>query len=326
MAGDMSIGEIIEKTDILAVYERATGLSANGRKYPEYRLLRCFNQDVHTQGDRKPSMIVNTVRKHFTCRVGGCPERGGLLDMIIHTVDGVKNKNDAVNWIKSENLIGYEFDPSNSPKVELFATDDFVSKEVVASHIYQNEAGENHARVLRYKVLLRDGTIDKDLRSFHWDREHGRWEAGTVGHPMLPYRLPQIIEAARAHKTLIWTEGENKVDSVEQTLGLPAGTNMGGSTAVYPLAWAPYFQGLRGVIVLPDCDIPGRKAAEVRTDYFKRIGVPATIFDIAPHRKDAYDIKDWLEERTQAQKTPQAILEEFRGLYERTRSRTLKAS
>jgi hypothetical protein len=43
------------------------------------------------------------------------------------------------------------------------------------------------------------------------------------------------------------------------------------------------------------------------------MGVPTAIFDIAPERNDAYDIKDWLEKRKDVK--PQEIVAELRGLY-----------
>lgn len=323
MAQDMPIRDIIAQTDILAVYERATGQSANGRKYPDYRLLRCFNTDVHSQGDRKPSLIVNTTHKHFTCQVGGCPERGKMLDLIIHAVPDVTNNSQAVNWLKANDLIGYAFDASKSPEVKLFGDEDFVSRDLTNTYTYKNADGQNHARVLRYRVELTDGTIDKDLRSYRWDSEKSMWIASTEGMEMLPYRLPQLISAAAKGSTVALCEGEGKVDALE-SLGFVATTNMGGSNIVYPPSWLKYFQGVRGVVIFTDCDKPGRKAAEIRAKFLREGGIATKVFDISPQRSDAYDIKDWIDERKG--RPFDAIATELRSLYQQTVSLKLKAS
>jgi hypothetical protein len=315
---DTPIGEIIAQTDILAVYERATGMSANGRAYPDYRLVRCFDTKAHSRGDRKPSLILNTTKKHFTCLVGHCAQKGKLLDLIRNAVPEVTSKFAAVNWLREQNLIGYKLDVTRSPRVELFSDDDFISKELVASFLYKNEANENHARVLRYRVRLKDGTIDKDIRSYHWNAEKNLWVPGTEGIEKIPYNLPALLEGGRRGEVLFWPEGEPKVDGITSDLGLLASTNMNGSKVSYPLSWARYFKGIRGVIVMPDCDEAGRKAAAVRRDFFRSIGLPVTTLDIDRTRNDGYDIKDWLVERKN--RSLDAKLQEFRTLYRRTRS------
>jgi 5S rRNA maturation endonuclease (ribonuclease M5) len=65
--------------------------------------------------------------------------------------------------------------------------------------------------------------------------------------------------------------------------------------------WASALDG-RTVVVVMDCDMPGRQAAARIAEDLERRGIVVGIRDLAPSRQDGYDVSDWLREgKTAAQ-------------------------
>jgi len=82
------------------------------------------------------------------------------------------------------------------------------------------------------------------------------WKLGETRRVL--YRLPQVIEAVKAGKTIYIPEGEKDVHAIEQAGGV-ATCNPGGAGK-----WKrEYAESLRGaqVVVVADKDTPGRKHA-----------------------------------------------------------------
>ncbi len=140
----------------------------------------------------------------------------------------------------------------------------------------------------------------------------GEWVYKTDDIVRIPYRLPQLRQAAERGLSAWNPEGEGKADAIA-ALDLVGTSNAGGANWAYPLSWPEHFRGVRGVIFPNDCDKPGRFSAAIRAKLFLDAGIPATVFDIAPERMDAYDIKDWIEERKRVPK--RQIVAELRALY-----------
>jgi hypothetical protein len=59
--------------------------------------------------------------------------------------------------------------------------------------------------------------------------------------------------------------------------------------------WASTLDG-RHVVIVMDCDRPGRQAAARIADDLERRGIVAGIRDLAPSRQDGYDVSDWLRD------------------------------
>ena len=107
----------------------------------------------------------------------------------------------------------------------------------------------------------------------------------------LPYRLPELIEAVGAKRTVFIVEGEAKADAL-WALGIAATTNLGGAGK-----WQPEFsEHLRGadILLLPDNDEPGWR--HVNEIGIALTGIAArTRVLVLPNLPPKGDVRDWLE-------------------------------
>ncbi len=119
----------------------------------------------------------------------------------------------------------------------------------VASYDYVDENGTLLYQVVRFEP--------KDFRQRRPDGSGGWvWKMGDVRRVL--YRLPAVIEAVKAGRTVYVAEGEKDVATLV-SFGLDATCNPGGAGK-----WRPeYSETLRGahVVILPDADKPGREHA-----------------------------------------------------------------
>lgn len=53
---------------------------------------------------------------------------------------------------------------------------------------------------------------------------------------------------------------------------------------------------MKRVVILPDCDEPGRKAAQQRASIIALVCADVRVLDLARERSDGYDVSDWLGE------------------------------
>jgi 5S rRNA maturation endonuclease (ribonuclease M5) len=167
-------------------------------------------------------------------------------------------------------------------------------REIVATYPYEDEDGELLFEVARFEP--------KDFRQRRPDG-HGGWDWKLGNTPRVLYRLPRVSAAAEAGELVFVVEGEKDVHALER-LGLTATCNAMGAGK-----WrAEYSRSLRGarVVVVPDCDQPGREHALKAARALDGAGCDARILDLAPERDDGHDVADWLAdasseaERTEA--------------------------
>ena len=98
----------------------------------------------------------------------------------------------------------------------------------------------------------------------------------------------------------VWTR-EERVLLVEGPSDMLAARSAGLPAIAVPGAnawrseWASALDGHRVVVVM-DCDRPGRQAAARIAEDLERRGIVAGIRDLAPRRQDGYDVSDWLRE------------------------------
>lgn len=138
----------------------------------------------------------------------------------------------------------------------------------------------------------------------------GEFRFGTDGIERIPFRLPELTAAVKARKPVFFVEGEKKVVALE-SLGLVATCAANGGTWRMPPEWGEYFRGADRVIILPDCDEPGReRCAKPRLHTLRAAGVRSSVLDLDPTRTDGYDIADWVDERKALH--PDVILAELR--------------
>lgn len=120
---------------------------------------------------------------------------------------------------------------------------------------------------------------------------NGTKKNSMKGIERIPYRLPELIQAQKSNQPIFIVEGEKCVEAL-RGLGLVATTNSGGSRK-----WndcGQYFQKGTSVVIVPDCDEPGRRhGLEVATD-LKQRGCSVKVLNL-PDLKQKEDIYDWLK-------------------------------
>lgn len=141
----------------------------------------------------------------------------------------------------------------------------------------------------------------------------GEFRYGADGIERIPYLLPEVREAAERGETIFFAEGEKKAEALRR-VGFAATSAPSGAQWRMPASWAEHFRGARHVVILPDCDAPGRNdCARPRLAALRNQGIPTTILDLDPQRTDGYDIADWLQERHD--QSHDQIREEFKRLW-----------
>lgn len=158
--------------------------------------------------------------------------------------------------------------------------------EVTEIYDYRDPEGE----YLYSKVRFKNAAGEKVIRFVRINYKLGSFKAGRGGIDATLYKLPELLDAVQKGYPVYIVEGEKDVHTIRKQLKLTATT--AGSASDWKSEYAKYFRGAR-VIVLPDNDEPGRKAAEqIRKDlreYAYQIKV-VMISDL-----DHGDVTDYLE-------------------------------
>jgi putative DNA primase/helicase len=124
----------------------------------------------------------------------------------------------------------------------------------------------------------------------------GRWidslknSDGTLAVRLVPYRLPEVIEAAAAERMIYLVEGEKDADALH-ALGLTATTTpMGASN--WRDEYADHFAGA-AVTILPDNDAAGRTYAKSAAAALTARGCSVRVVAL-PGLPAKGDVSDWL--------------------------------
>ena len=130
-------------------------------------------------------------------------------------------------------------------------------------------------------------------KGFRQRRPDGRggWEWRLTGTRKVLYRLPDVIEAAAAGRTIYLVEGEKDADRL-YSLGLTATTNAGGAKK-----WrSEYNISLRDahVVIIPDNDEPGRAHARSVANALDRITASVRVVELSGLPPKG-DVSDWLD-------------------------------
>ena len=139
----------------------------------------------------------------------------------------------------------------------------------VCDYEYTDEAGKVLYKSCRY---VKEDTGKKTfiIKTPDANAKYG-WSFGLNKHNVVrvPYRLPRVVAAAKAGKTIVVVEGEKDVQTVEATVGCTATCNVAGAGKwgyKFPEDWIKWFKGANGVIIVADNDPaeknwPGQKHA-----------------------------------------------------------------
>jgi putative DNA primase/helicase len=153
---------------------------------------------------------------------------------------------------------------------------------IVAEYDYTDENGVLLFQVVRYEP--------KDFKQRHPDGKGG-WVWNVQAVRLVPYRLPEVIEAAALERRVYVVEGEKDADNLA-AVGLVATCNPMGVGK-----WRPEFaDSLRGAsaVVLPDNDEPGERHAASVAESLHTAGVPVRICRL-PNLPPKGDVSDWLD-------------------------------
>jgi hypothetical protein len=159
-------------------------------------------------------------------------------------------------------------------------------RRVVAEHHYEDVDGS-----LLYVV---ERLEPKDFRQKRPGRKAGAWSWSLGDVKRVPYRLPALRRQIVSGNTVFVVEGEKDANRLNE-LRLCATTSAGGATWRWPTDFAEHFFGAKRVIVVADCDAPGRKAARDRAILLRETVDDVRLLDLAPERSDGFDVTDWLD-------------------------------
>jgi hypothetical protein len=156
--------------------------------------------------------------------------------------------------------------------------------KIVRVHRYDALDGSPLYETVRYEP--------KKFRQRHIDDRGGHtWKLDGIER--VPYRLPQLRQGIDRGDTPFVVEGEKDADSLER-LGFCATTNAGGAAWAWTPQFVEHFRGAKPIVVIADCDAPGRKAAAARSELLRSVCADVRVIDLAPDRVDGYDVSDWI--------------------------------
>ena len=265
------------------------------RRSSEWLPVRCF---LPGHQDRHASAAVNARQgtwKCFTCNMSGTAWDAALA---------VGYTRDDATRLAQEHGLWFGPYPKSQPPAR--ATVQPVSAQVDWRQLAQQVAqpavtvtgrhdytyvDEHGAPLLR---AVREN-LDNGKKRFwqeRYDHDAGDWKSGLGDTRRVLYRLPELLEHARAGRTVLLVEGEKVVEHLK-VLGVFATTSPEGAGK-----WRDdYAVPLMGatVIVAPDCDLPGRRhaVAVARSLYQQRVLVRGPL-ELDLQRQDGFDLADHL--------------------------------
>jgi hypothetical protein len=137
------------------------------------------------------------------------------------------------------------------------------------------------------KQRLRIGESGKTYRLYKVDSDGRR--STTLGDArIVPYNLPELLDAKSAGRIIYLVEGEKAADALA-TLKVTATTAHTGAGS-WPEAITEYFAGAN-VVILPDNDLPGWRYAQKAVDAILPIAKNVKVVDLGlqGHGDDAYE-------------------------------------
>jgi hypothetical protein len=172
------------------------------------------------------------------------------------------------------------------------------ASSIAKTYDYRDESGSVLFQVVRFEP-----------KAFKQRRPDGQggWDWKLRDTRRVPYRLPELVKAVAAGRTIYIPEGEKDVESL-QAIGFAATTNPGG-VKKWREAYSEFLRGA-DVVVLPDNHPEGREHGEQVVASLRGIASRVRVLDIGkvwpqcPHKGD---ISDWLAGRGSAEQLKQII-------------------
>jgi DNA primase len=230
---------------------------------------------------------INTKKQLFNCR--GCGIGGDVIQLVEH-LDGVD-----FNTACSQ-LTGQAPPKKGNGKANGKHADN--SKKVVTQSFEYHDADGNVAFVvdrIQFKkadgsFVLKDGKPDKVFRQRRPDPDRpGQWIHNKEGVPIVPYRLPEIVEAIAAGHPVLVCEGEAKCDLLA-SWNIAATCNAGGAKK-WNKEHSKYLRDA-DVVLLPDNDGVGWEHIGVVGASLSGIANRIRVLALE-HAKAKGDVIDW---------------------------------
>jgi putative DNA primase/helicase len=228
---------------------------------------------------------INVKKQVFNCR--GCKAGGDVIDLVQHL--------DGCDFLTACARLTSEPPPQKSISKDQKAEP---RKVLADSYPYKDEGGAVAFVVDRLEFQNPDGSFvlteeGKHKKIFSQRRPNPRapnsWIRNVEGAPVVPYRLPELIDAVANKRTILILEGEAKVNLL-WSWGVPATCCAGGAKK-----WcAEHSKFLRGadVVILPDNDQPGRQHREVVAASLQDVASRIRVLEL-PDLPAKGDIIDW---------------------------------
>ena len=159
-----------------------------------------------------------------------------------------------------------------------------ITRQLEQEWHYTDEEGVTLFIKQRYKTQDAKG---KDYRLIKVD-EAGRRHATLADARIVPYKLPDLLDAIGKGRFVYLTEGEKAADAII-SLGSVATTSHAGS-GTWPDAITEYFTGAN-VVILPDNDAPGWKYAKKAAAKMLPVAKSVRVIDLGGEQlgDDAYE-------------------------------------
>ena len=254
-------------------------------------LLVCVPSWLSPDGDRATFVAangqalayVNTAKQVFNCR--GCGAKGDVIDLV-RCLDGC-------DFIAAGTMLAGEPPPKGNDNDRTAEP----KKVVAAEFSYEDASGEVVFVVERVEYQNADGTYvetkGKRRKTFRAKRPDpdrpGQSIWNTTGTPVVPYRLPELIEAVAMARPILVVEGEVKVDLL-RSWNVPATCSAGGA-GKWRVEHAEHLRGA-DVVLIPDNDEVGfkhvAKVGEMLSGIARRVRLV-----ILPDVGMKGDIVDW---------------------------------
>jgi CHC2 zinc finger/D5 N terminal like len=232
---------------------------------------------------------INVKKQVFNCR--GCGIKGDVI-AFVQCLDGC-DFNSACATLAGEpppkkasgKGDGKDADTSEKVVVDTFEYTDENGSVLFAKDRIEFQKPDGN-------FVLKDGKHDKVFRQRRPDPEHpGKWIHNVTGVRVVPYRLPELLEAVAAGHPILVVEGEAKANLL-WSWGVAATRCAGGAEK-----WKPeHSEFLRDadVVLLPDNDVPGFKHAAKVGAMLSGIAKRVRLL-VLPDLPPKGDIKDWAD-------------------------------
>lgn len=198
---------------------------------------------------------------------GGNGEGGGVLALIERETGRTVEGGEAAAWMKEQGFPIEDSRPAQSdsnrnfqPQKDRSEKSRFVprDKRLAKTFDYVDEEGRLLYQTLRYEFTNEDGKRDKTFSQRRPARPDDDpesvkdgWVYSLKGTRIVPYRLPELLEAIAAGFKVFFVEGEKCVDRLME-LGVPSTCNPMGAGKWWDELTA--FFNLADVVIIPDND------------------------------------------------------------------------